>query len=178
MSVAPHSMNQEANSVQNFDKMINLRRTDEKLKGETLFCDGLKPANNPPHVHQYSRVDFQAEVINLTAATLAGDSAFVSPFVDNLVTHRIAYARVAAEDPGLEPGCELSDGRGGSVYAPPGIQMGASPYITHRDEAMFGAAPDVRRPECWIQAESGTSPREHELYVRRIVSRKKDHMTN
>ncbi|KAK9788261.1 putative Cytochrome P450 [Seiridium cardinale] len=58
MSVAPYSMNQEANSVQNFDKMINIRQTDEKLKGETLFSDGLNPANNPPHEHQCWRVDF------------------------------------------------------------------------------------------------------------------------
>ncbi|KAM0817121.1 putative Cytochrome P450 [Seiridium cardinale] len=42
----------------NFDKMINIRQTDEKLKGETLFSDGLNPANNPPHEHQCWRVDF------------------------------------------------------------------------------------------------------------------------
>lgn len=44
--------------------------------------------------------------------------------------------------------------------------MGASPYIVHRDEAVFGAEPEKWRPERWIQEESGMGPREHQEYVK------------
>lgn len=64
-----------------------------------------------------------------------------------------------------EPGYELF---GGSVYVPPGTQMGASPFIIHRDEAVFGAEPDVWKPERWIQEESGMDPRAHETYIKRM----------
>lgn len=153
-------------------------------------------------------------MITFTAATLDGVSAFVSPFVDNLVTHPTAYARVvdeilAADAANLlshpvvsyeetvnhlpffmaciketlrcdapaqtilprivsQPGYELADGRGGTVFVPPGTQMGASPYIIHRDQAVFGSDPDTWRPERWIQEESGMGRREHELYVKRM----------
>ncbi|KAI0175292.1 cytochrome P450 [Pestalotiopsis sp. NC0098] len=202
------------NLYSNFDRMIDLRRTDEKLKGERLFFDGVDPANNPPSEYQYSREDLKAEVITFTAATLDGVSAFVSPFVDNLITHPSAYARVVSEIQAADAAGKLShpvvsydetvehlpffmaciketlrrdapaqtilprlvsaggyalpDGRGGSVYVPAGAQMGASPYIVHRDEAVFGADADAWRPERWIQAESGLGPREHERYVRRM----------
>lgn len=182
-----------------------------------MEINSVDPANNPPNEYQYTREDLKAEVITFTAATLDGVSAFVSPFVDNLVTHPQAYARVvaeiqAADAAGLlshpvvayqetvdhlpffmaciretlrrdapaqtilprivsQGGYELPDADqpGGSVYVPAGTQMGASPYIVHRDEAVFGADADVWRPERWIQAESGIDdPKEHERYVRRM----------
>ncbi|KAK6082940.1 cytochrome p450 [Seiridium cupressi] len=147
--------------------MINLRRTDEKLKGETLFCDGLNPVNNPPHPRPLLmtrlRVSFRGQLGHasycLRSRRGRGFLACIKKTLRRDVPAHPILLRIFSE-----PGCEPPDGRGGKVYAPPGIQMGASPYITHRDEAMFGAAPDVRRPECWIQAESGTSPREHELW--------------
>lgn len=64
-----------------------------------------------------------------------------------------------------QPGYELF---GGEVYIPPGTQMGASPYIVHRDETVFGAEPDVWRPERWIQEESGMDPKSHETYTKRM----------
>lgn len=67
-----------------------------------------------------------------------------------------------------QPGYELADGKGGTIFVPPGTQMGASPYIIHRDESVFGSDPDVWRPERWIQAESGMGAKEHEQYVRRM----------
>lgn len=60
------------------------------------------------------------------------------------------------------PGYDL----GGQVHVPPGTLMGASPYIVHRDEAVFGAEPEKWRPERWIQEESGLGPREHQEYVK------------
>lgn len=61
------------------------------------------------------------------------------------------------------PGYDLF---GGQVHVPPSTLMGASPYIIHRDEAVFGAEPDKWRPERWIQDESGMGPKEHQEYVK------------
>ncbi|OTA55118.1 cytochrome P450 monooxygenase [Hypoxylon sp. EC38] len=197
------------NLFSNFDKMVDLRQSDEKLKSQKLFFDDLDPAKNP-HEFQFSREDIKAEVITFTAATLDGVSAFISPLIDNLITHRDAYERVVSEiqaadhagqlsNPVVtyeettrlpffmaciketlrrdapaqtilprivsEPGYPLFNGR---VYVPPGTQMGASPYIIHRDESIFGADPDVWMPQRWIQAESGKDPKAHEAYIKRM----------
>lgn len=45
------------------------------------------------------------------------------------------------------PGYDLY---GGQVHVPPSTLMGASPYIVHRDEAVFGPEPGKWRPERWI----------------------------
>ena len=201
------------NLYANFEKMIDLKKTDEKLQKETLFFDGLDPARNPPNEYQYTREDLKAEVITFTAATLDGVAAFISPFVDNLLTHPAAYERVTreireADKAGLlsspvvtydetvkhlpyftaciketlrrdapaqtilprivsEGGYELHSG--GKVYpVPAGATMGASPYIIHRDETIFGSDPETWRPERWLREESGLNAKEHEAYVSKM----------
>ncbi|KAI1498354.1 cytochrome P450 monooxygenase [Biscogniauxia marginata] len=174
-----------------------------------LTSNRLDPAANP-HEFQFSREDLKAEVVTFTAATLDGVSAFISPFIDNLLTHPEAHARIVAEIEAADraqklsspvvsydettqlpffmaciketlrrdapaqtilprvvsqPGYELFDGR---VHVPPVTQMGASPYIIHRDEGVFGTDPDIWRPERWIQEESGMCPKEHDAYIRRM----------
>ena len=64
-----------------------------------------------------------------------------------------------------DPGYELYDGK---AYVPPGTQMGASPYIIHRDESIFGSDPDVWQPKRWIAEESGLSRQDHDAYVKRM----------
>ncbi|KAL9086499.1 MAG: hypothetical protein Q9165_007115 [Trypethelium subeluteriae] len=197
------------NLYSNFDTMIDLRQSDKNLKEQKLFFDALDPAMNPSE-YQYSREDLKAEVITFTAATLDGVSAFISPFIDNLLTHPIFYDRVVSEIQAADranklskpvvlyeettrlalfmaciketlrrdapaqtilprlvtqPGYELFDGQ---TYIPAGTQMGASPYIVHRNEAIFGKQPEQWRPQRWIQEESGMSPKEHEAYVRKM----------
>lgn len=61
------------------------------------------------------------------------------------------------------PGYDLD---GGQVHVPSGTLMGASAYIVHRNEAVFGPDPGKWRPERWIQDESGMGPREHQEYVK------------
>ncbi|KAI1398503.1 cytochrome P450 monooxygenase [Hypoxylon fuscum] len=197
------------NLYSNFDNMVDRRKSDEKLKEQKLFFDDLDPAKNP-NEYQYSREDLKAEVITFTAATLDGVSAFISPFIDNLITHPAAYNRIVSEIQAAELSGQLSQpvvtydetinlpffmaciketlrrdapaqtilprlvSRPGykffdaDIYVPPGTQMGASPYIIHRDEAIFGAKPDVWNPERWIQKESGMDPKAHETYIKRM----------
>lgn len=57
---------------------------------------------------------------------------------------------------------------GGKVYIPAGTMMGASPYIIHRDEVVFGAEPGAWKPERWLQEESGMDSAQHEAYVKRM----------
>lgn len=54
------------------------------------------------------------------------------------------------------------------MHVPPGTLMGASPYIVHHDEAVFGDEPEKWRPERWIPKESGLGPREHQEYAKRM----------
>lgn len=56
----------------------------------------------------------------------------------------------------------------GDVHVPANVQMGASPYIIHRNEAIFGADADKFRPERWLFGECGRcdSPLHHEAHVR------------
>jgi cytochrome P450 len=210
--------------------MIDQRSFDEDLKKQNLFFDksvscirfylehinsltkqiSSLAAERNPHEFQFSKLDLQAEVITFTAATLDGVAAFISPFIDNLLTHPKACARIVAEiqeadragklSPGVvmydettqlpffmaciketlrrdapaqtilprlvsQPGYDLY---GGEVHVPAGTQMGASPYIIHRDEAVFGAESEKWKPERWIQQESGMGPKDHEEYVRRM----------
>ncbi|KAI1491133.1 cytochrome P450 monooxygenase [Biscogniauxia mediterranea] len=201
------------NLYSNFETMIDLPKSDKKLEKEKRFFDDLDPSKNPGE-YQYSREDLKAEVITFTAATLDGVSAFISPFIDNLLTHPAAYARVVAEIQAADragelsrpvvtyeettrlayftacvketlrrdapaqtilprlvsaPGYELPGGAGARVV-PAGAQMGASPYIIHRDEGVFGPDADAWRPGRWIAGESGlAAPREeHEARVRRM----------
>lgn len=63
------------------------------------------------------------------------------------------------------PGYELY---GGKVYLPAGTMIGASPYIVHRDEAVFGSEPGIWKPERWIPEESGMDGTQHEAYVKRM----------
>ncbi|KAK3319551.1 cytochrome P450 [Cercophora scortea] len=196
-------------SAANFDRLMDRRRLESDLRNETLFFDGLDPKHNSREF-QYSREDLRAEVITFTAATLDGVAAFISPFIDNLITHPAAYARLVEEIQAADraghlkkpvvaydettrlpffmacinetlrryapaqtilprlvssPGYHLF---GGKVYVPAGTQMGASPYIIHRDEAIFGADPDTWKPERWIQEESGMDARTHEAYIKKM----------
>ncbi|KAI5921322.1 cytochrome P450 [Camillea tinctor] len=197
------------NLFSNYETMMDLRKSNKGLEKEKLIFDDLDPSKNPGE-YQFSPDDLKAEVITFTAATLDGVAAFVSPFMDNLLTRPEAYARVVAEiqaadragalsrpvvtydetaqltyftacvretlrrDPPAQtilprlvsrPGYALFDG---AAHVPAGAQMGASPYIIHRDERVFGPDPEVWRPERWIQEESGMGPREHEAYVKRM----------
>ncbi|KAG6356937.1 hypothetical protein INS49_014812 [Diaporthe citri] len=157
---------------------------EQDLKNQRLFFDGL------------SRNDLKAEVIIFTAASIDGVAAFISAFFDNLLTNPEVYARIVDEIQAADRACRLSQGvvmyeettrlpffmaciketlRRDSpaqtilprlVHVPPGTLMGASPYIVHRDEAVFGAEPEKWRPERWIQEESGMGPREHQEYVK------------
>lgn len=56
----------------------------------------------------------------------------------------------------------------GEHFIPAGTEMGASPFIIHRDTRVFGPDPEEWRPERWIQAESGMGPEEHKEYVSRM----------
>ncbi|ETS80240.1 hypothetical protein PFICI_07769 [Pestalotiopsis fici W106-1] len=197
------------NLYSNFETMLSRRESNEKLKGEKLFFDDLSPEKNP-NEFQFSKEDLKAEVITFTAATLDGVSAFISPLIDNLLTHPAEYARVVAEIRAADragrlsspvvsyeettelpffmaciketlrrdapaqtilprivskPGFELFDGK---VYVPPGTQMGASPYIIHRDEEIFGKNPDEWQPKRWLREESGLSREAHDAQIRRM----------
>ncbi|KAL1631085.1 hypothetical protein SLS56_004611 [Neofusicoccum ribis] len=48
-----------------------------------------------------------------------------------------------------EGGLRLADGR----YLRPGTIVGASPWVVHRDERVFGEEVDAFRPERWLRAE-------------------------
>ncbi|KAI2610041.1 cytochrome P450 monooxygenase [Hypoxylon fragiforme] len=198
------------NLFSNFEKMLARRKHDEKLQNQKLFFDDIDPSKNPQEPH-FSPTDFKAEVITFTAATLDGVSAFISPFLDNLLTHPSAHARVVAEILAADRAGRLSSPVAtydettrlpfftaciketlrrdapaqtilprvvsapgyallrGTVHVPPGAQMGASPYIVHRDAAVFGADPDAWRPQRWVPGESGMMDAgEHDAYVRRM----------
>lgn len=57
---------------------------------------------------------------------------------------------------------------GGKVSIPAGTHMGASPYIIHRDENIFGRNPDAWVPKRWLPGEYGLGVLEHETYVKRM----------
>lgn len=65
------------------------------------------------------------------------------------------------------PGYHLYNG---TVFVPPGTQMGASPFIIHRAEGIYGPEPEVWKPERWLPGKegSGLDGVEHEAYVRRM----------
>lgn len=216
--------------MQNFDQMLSLSQTNEKIKKEHLFFDEYAYPDNPCYLvdrglnlggsinedrnlnckEQFSREDLKAEIITFTAATLDGVSALVSPFFNNIFSHPSAYNRLVEEIrhadragrlsrpvvtyeetlqlpflmacvketlrcdapaqtilPRLvnDGGYELYDGK---MYIPAGTLLGASPYIIHRDEAVFGLEPNVWKPERWIREESGMGDTEHAAYVRKM----------
>lgn len=39
----------------------------------------------------------------------------------------------------------------GGLWAPEGTEIGANPYVIHRDRAVFGEDADVFRPERWLE---------------------------
>lgn len=54
------------------------------------------------------------------------------------------------------------------VYIPAGTHMGASPFIIHRDQHIFGADAERFRPERWLGDECGvcSTPVQHDAHVR------------
>ena len=54
---------------------------------------------------------------------------------------------------GYEIDIDAGDGGGQyRYYIPEGTQMGASPFIIHRDESIFGPEPEEFRPERWLSS--------------------------
>jgi len=52
------------------------------------------------------------------------------------------------------PGYDLRiDNNGKTMYIPPGVQIGASPYIIHRNASVFGPHPECFNPARWIPGE-------------------------
>lgn len=61
-----------------------------------------------------------------------------------------------------DPGYHLPDGS----YVPKGVQMGASPFIIHRNTEVFGENPDEFRPSRWLPGEGG--PEVTEASIKRM----------
>lgn len=160
---------------------------------KTNYQHSLKQIRNPTEF-RFSEEDIKAEVVTFTAATLDGVAAFISPFVNNVISQPEVRMRVvaeirAADEAGLlskpvvsydetlklpffmaciketlrcdapaqtilprlvsDGGYRLRDG----TYIPGGVQIGASPFIIHRDPSVFGSEPDLFQPSRWLPGE-------------------------
>lgn len=170
-----------------FELSRSKRQNLENLRQKRCFLDGIE---SHPSYH-FTHEDVKAEYITFSAATLDGVAAFISPFVDNMMTHPATRMRLVAEIRAADAQGELShpvvrfdetcklpffmacvketlrrdtpaqtilpriiSPGGVSIhghYLPAGTEVGASPFIIHRDVGIFGANPEEFRPDRWLE---------------------------
>ncbi|MCJ1432411.1 hypothetical protein MMC27_001767 [Xylographa pallens] len=172
-----------------YERMRAERFQSELLRNQKCFLDGLSDPNSS---HPFTYDDIKAETITFTAATLDGVAAFISPFIDNILTHsevrdRLLHEITTADNNGLlsHPTVTYEEttrlpyfmacvsetlrvdspaqtilprtvARGGveilGEHIPAGTQVGASPYIIHRNASNFGDDPGAFRPDRWLSS--------------------------
>lgn len=135
--------------------------------------------------------EVKAEYLTFSSAALDGVAAFISPFIDVLITRPDIHQRILeeladAESRGLitSPVAQYAEIKSrlpyfnacvleslrlkttvetilprhapptgilyNGLYIPPGTQMGASPYVVHRDTSVFGENANEFRPDRWL----------------------------